>query len=85
MGGEKPNGPSHPWTDLLYYTYLLLAKCEVRTASYGASFNFFLPSICFMAQAPTKGAGHEHKAGKKRGSIACRTDRANEANKTFII
>ena len=23
--------------------------------------------------------------GKKRGSIACRTDRANEANKMFII
>ena len=33
---------------LLNSTYLLLAECEVRTASYGPS--FFLP---FMAQACT--------------------------------
>ena len=32
-----------------------------------------------------KRAGHENKAEKKRGSITCRTDRANEANKMFII
>ena len=39
-------------------TYLLLAKCEVHTASYGPS--FFLP---FMAQA-RKRAGHENVEGK---------------------
>ena len=38
--------------------YLLLAECEVRTASYGPS--FFLP---FMAQS-AKRAGHENKEGK---------------------
>ena len=56
--------------------YLLLAECEVRTASYGPS--FFLP---FMAQArrPWK------QGRKKRGSITCHMDRANEANKMFII
>ena len=32
-----------------------------------------------------KRVGHENKEGKKRGSITCRTDRANEANKMFII
>ena len=40
--------------------YLLLAECEIRTASYGPS--FFLP---FMAQARSaKRAGHENKEGK---------------------
>ena len=58
-------------------TYLLLAECEVRTASYAPSFfPFFLWP---------KHAGHENKEGKKRGSITCRTDRANEANKIVII
>ena len=33
----------------------------------------------------TKRAGYENKEGKRRGSITCRTDRANEANKMFII
>ena len=61
-----------------YNKYLLLAECEVRTASYGPS--FFLP---FMAQARSARA---MKTGrKKRGSITCHTDRANEANKIFII
>ena len=55
--------------------YLLLAECEVRTASYGPS--FYGPSA--------KRAGHENKEGKKRGSITCRTNRANEANEMFII
>ena len=32
-----------------------------------------------------KRAGHENKEGKKLGSVTCRTDRANEANKMFII
>ena len=54
-------------------TYLLLAECEVRTASYRPSFfaSFYGPS--------------ENKEGKKRGSITYRTDRADEANKMFII
>ena len=60
------------------HTNLLLAECEVRTASYGPS--FFLP---FGPRA--KCTRHENKEGKKRGSITCRTDRANEANKMFII
>ena len=61
-------------------TNLLLVECEVRTASYGPSF-FFLP---FMAQARSTRAMKTRKE-KKRGSITCRTDRANEANKMFII
>ena len=56
------------FTVILYYINLLLAECEVRTASYGPS--FFLPLRL----------GHENKEGK-----TCRTDRANEANKMFII
>ena len=32
-----------------------------------------------------KCVGHENKEGKKRESTTCRTDRANEANKMFII
>ena len=50
--------------------YLLLAECEVRTASYGPTF-FFL--------------SWPKREAKKQGSITCRTDRANEANKMFII
>ena len=60
-------------------TYLLLAECEVSTASYGPS--FFL--IFYGLSA--KRADHESKEGKKRGSITCRMDRANEDNKMFII
>ena len=54
--------------------YLLLAECEVRTASYGPSFfpSFYDPSA--------KRAGDENKEGKKRGSITYRTDQENEAN-----
>ena len=59
-------------------TYLLLAECKVRTASYGPS--FFLP---FMAQAQSARAMKTRK--EKRGSITWCTDRANEANKMFII
>ena len=59
--------------------YLRLAECKVRAASYGPSFSpsFYGPSA--------KRAGHENKEGRKRGSIPCSTDRANEANKMFII
>ena len=42
-----------------YNTYLILAECEVRTASYGPS--FFLH---FIAHASTKRAGQENKEGK---------------------
>ena len=59
-------------------TYLLLAECEVRTASYGPS--YLLP---FMAQARSAQAMKTRK--EKRGSITCQTDWANEANKMFII
>ena len=40
--------------------YLLLAECEVRTASYGPSFfpSFYGPSA--------KRAGHENKKGKNK-------------------
>ena len=60
------------------YIYLLLAECEVCTASYGPS--FFLP---FMAQVRSARAMKTRK--KKRGSITCCMDRANEANEMFII
>ena len=43
------------------YIYLLLAKWEVRMASYRLS--FFLPCMA-----------HENKEGKKRGSITCCMD-----------
>ena len=51
----------------------------MRTVSYGPS---FFPSF-YVTSA--KRAGHENKEGNKRGSITCRTDQANEANKMFII
>ena len=61
-----------------YNNNLLLAECEVRTASYGPS--FFLPLW------PKREARGPWKQGrKKRGSITCPTDWANEANKMFII
>ena len=44
------------------HTYLLLAECEVRTASYGPS--FFLP---FMAQARSTQAMKTRKEGKGKG------------------
>ena len=44
-----------------YDTYLLLAECEVRTASYGPSFfpSFYDPSA--------KRAGFENNEGKNEG------------------
>ena len=47
-------------------------------ANYGPSFfpSFYDPSA--------KRTGHEKKEGKKRESITCRTDQANEANKMFF-
>ena len=42
---------------------------------YGKLWTEFFPSFY----------GHENKEGKKRGSITCPTDWANEANKMFII
>ena len=44
---------------MLYNINLLLAECEVRTASYGPS--FFLP---FISGPSAKRAGHESKEGK---------------------
>ena len=61
----------------LKYIPLIIAECEVRTASYGPSFS------CFYGPS-AKSAGNENKEGKKRGSISCRTDRANEANKMLF-
>ena len=61
---------------IIIYIYLLLDKCEVCMASDGPS--FFLP---FMAQV----WGPWEPGRKKRGSVTCGTDRANEANKMFII
>ena len=59
------------------YIYIL-AECEVRFASYGPS--FFLPLMAQVRSARTM-----KTIRKKRESITCRTDRANEANKMFII
>ena len=63
---------------LCYIIYLLLAECGVRTVSYGPSV-----SLPFMAQARSARALKTRK--EKRGSITCRTDRGNEANKIIII
>ena len=49
---------------------------------YGKLWTEFFPSFYGPS---AKRAGHENKEGKKQGSITCRTDRANEANKMFII
>ena len=49
---------------------------------YGKLWTEFFP---FFYGPSAKRAGHENKEGKKRGSITCHTDRANEANKMFII
>ena len=65
-------------THLHSHTYLLLAECDVRTASHGPS--FFLP----FDGPSAKRAGDENTEGKKRGSITCENDRANEDNKMFI-
>ena len=44
----------------------------------------FFPTF-FIYGLRAKRAGHKNKEGKKkRGSITCRTDRANEAKKVFI-
>ena len=60
------------------YTDLLLAECEVRTAS--------LDRVFFFLLWPKREARGPWKQGrKKRGSITCLTDRANETNKMFII
>ena len=59
--------------------YLLLAECEVRTASYGPS--FFLP---FMAQAQSARAMKTRKEKTRIHNLPVRTW-ANEANKMFII
>ena len=45
-----------------YDTYLFLAECEVRTASYGPG---FFPSFYGLS---AKRAGLENKEGKKRWS-----------------
>ena len=50
--------------------YLLLAECEVRAASYGAS---IFPSF------------YEKEGKNENPAITCRTDRASEDNKIFII
>ena len=58
----------------LQIKYLLLAECvacEFFSSFYGPC---------------AKRAGHENKEGKNEDPwITCRTDRANEANKMFII
>ena len=53
--------------------YLLLAECEVHV------FPFLLWPAKREARGPCK------QGRKKRGSINCRMDHANEANKMFII
>ena len=60
------------------HKHLILAQCGVRTARYGSS---FFPS--FIVQARSARVMKTRK--EKRGSITCRTDRANEATKMFII
>ena len=70
---------SHLQSSPQFHIHLLLAECGVRTASYGPS---FFPS---SYDPSAKLAGHENMEEKKRGSITCRTDRANEVNKMFII
>ena len=61
-------------------TYLLLASFA-RSVGQVMDPRFFLPFV-FMVRALRAWA---IKGRKKRGSITCPTDRANEANKMFII
>ena len=49
---------------------------------YGKLWTEFFPSFYGPS---AKRAGHENEEGKKRGSITCPTDWANEANKMFIL
>ena len=67
------------WHTPIQGKYLLLAECEVRTASYEPS---FFPS--FYGQS-AKRTGHENMGEKQRGFTTCRTDQAKEGNKMFII
>ena len=68
------------WEQKIIGSYIPLIS-RVR-GPYSKLWTEFFPSFyCPSA----KRAGHKNKEGKKRGSITCRTDRANEANKMFII
>ena len=72
--------------DHQYYLYYVIMSyipliSRVR-GSYGKLWTEFFPSFYGPS---AKCAGHENKEGKKRGSITCPTDQANEANKMFII
>ena len=61
------------------YKYLLLA-------SFARSVRQVMDRVFSFLLWPKHGARGPWKQGrKKRGSITCRTDRANEANKMFII
>ena len=62
-----------------YNKYVVLAECEIWTASYGPSFFSFLLWPKREARGPWK------QGRQKRESVTCCTDRANEANKMFII
>ena len=63
-------------TESLYSIYLLSAKCEVCTASYGLSFSFLL--------WPKHKAHRPWKQGRKKwGSITCCMDRANKISQPY--
>ena len=58
---------------------LLISQVQGRYGKLWTKFflSFYGPSV--------EHAGNENMEGKKQGSITCRMDRANEANKMFII
>ena len=64
------------YNTIQYNKYLLLAECEVRTASYGPI--FVLP---FMAQARRARAMKTRKEKTRNHNLP--TDRADDANKMF--
>ena len=59
-------------------TYFLLAECKALRQVMDQVFSFLLWPTC-EARGPWK------QGRKKRRSITCRTDQANENNKMFII
>ena len=67
---------------ILAHWYIALTSliCLVHTASYGSDQVFF-----FLLWPKHEERRPWKQARKKRGSITCHTDQANEANKMFII
>ena len=71
------------WNDLnnsslTEYTYIHTSYYPRLLVPYGKLWTEFFPSFYGPS---AKRAGHENKEGRKRGSITCRTEQADEDNK----